>query len=413
MTNKTIVDIAVLAEDLNEPYKIDEEIHIFDLIPKTPVLSVQNFIRLFYSNGLNNKFCINNNNGALTGTKQTGFIYSSCCTNELKSEPLINYISFKCQSLMREDDDYDDSLKFNLKDTIFSAYSDSETGLGCNPCFWTACSRIELTDQLLKLCFLYNICNVCCSLTFIEALESIVSDNNINLFENSIVKFRVSVVFTNDNECIKDVVVRFNYFVDLDTGKGIIPDHLMVKLANNPCKQIKNCKVPRGHINQLNFIYSEYYNKNNLVGLSDHWDLKCGYYCSKQICILKKMLVCKDTKNMEHNIVFRIRIKVLENYYHCFNKNGYVDQNKLCVEILCPTPDCFEIGDTINLAIYDEDNAGKLDTNGVVVKSEYKNKDCLLPISVNTIFKKLCGDPYFSFDDIICNPLLLTVCKIC
>lgn len=414
MTNKTIVDIAVLAQDLNQPYKIDEEIPIFDLIPKTPVLSVENFIRLFYSNGINNKFCVNSNNGALTGTKQTGFFYSPCCINELTSEPLINYISFKDQSVMREDDDYDDSLKFNLKDSIFSAYSDPETGLGCSPAFWTACSRIELTEQLLKLCFLYNICNVCCSLTFIEALESIVSDNTLNLFENSIVKFRVSVVFTNDNEYIKDVVVRFNYFVDLDTGKGIIPDNLMSKLANNPCEQLKYCKVPQGHIKQINFVYSHYYNKNNLVGLSDikNWTLeRDGYYYSRNILILKKMLVGKNTDNISNNTVFKIRIKVLQNYYHFFNENGYVDQNKLCVEILSSTPNFFEIGDTINLAVYDEDNAGE-SINGIVVNS-YNNEDCLLPVSVNTIFKKLTDCPYFSFDDLKCNPLLLTVCKIC
>ena len=395
-----MVDIAVLAQDLNEPYKMDDEIPIFDLIPKTPVLSVVNFTRLFYTNGIYNKFSVNSNAAGLTGTKQTGIFFSCTKSNKLKSEPLINYISFKCQSIMRNDDDYDDSLKFNLKDSIFSAYADNETGLGCNPCFWTANSRIELTEQLLKICFLYNISNVCCSLTFIEALECIISDNNLNLFENSIVKFRVCVVFTNDNEYIKDVVVRFNYFVDMDTGKGIIPDSLMSKLSNNnPCEKLKNFpQVPIGNIRQLNFIYNHYYNKNDLVGLSDveNWTLHVdGYFYSTPIKILKNMLIDKNTNNITNDIVFMIRLKVLKVYYEFFNINGYVDQNKLSVEILSLTPNFFEIGDTINLSADNDDNS-----------------EDSVPIAINTIFKKLTEDSNFTFDDVISNPLLLTVSKI-
>ena len=416
MTNKTIVDIAVLAQDLNQPYKMDDDVPIFDLLPKTPVLTVENFLRLFYSNGINNKFCVNNNNGALTGTKQTGYLYSPSCINELVSEPLINYISFKKQCVMREDDDYDNSLKFNLKDSIFSSYAAPDTGLGVSPYFWTPSSRIELTEQLLKMCYLYNVCNVCCSLTFIEALESIISDNTLNLFENSVVKFRVSVVFTNDNEYIKDVIVRFNYFVDLDTGREIIPPPMLLQLRNNPCEKMKYCEVPRGHIKQLNFIYSQYYNKNKLVALSDikNWvSQNDGYYYSKQINVLKSMIVDKNLDHLEENVVFKIRIRVLQNYYHFYNKNGYVDQNKLCVEILSSTPNFFEIGDTINLSAYDKDNVGEIIDGTVINSYDDKGK---YPVSVNVIFKKLCGEEknnFFSYDEVICEPLLLTVCKIC
>lgn len=411
MTNKTIIDIAVLSQDLNQPYKIDDEIPIYDLLPKTPVLSVENFLRLFYSNGINNKFCVNNNNGALTGTKQTGYLYSSSCINELVSEPLINYINFKKQCVMREDDNYDDSLKFNLKDSIFSSYASHESGLGVSPYFWTPCSRIELTDQLLKICYLYSICNVCCSLTFIEALESIISDNTLNMFESSIVKFRVSVVFTNDNEHIKDVIVRFNYFVDLDTGQELIPNSLLSQLNNNP--SVNYYETPKGSIKQLNFIYSHYYNKNNLVALSDieNWTLnEDGYYYSSELNILKSMLVNKKTDDLENNVVFKIRIKVENTYYELYSNNGYVDQKKLSVEILSSTPKCFEIGDTINLAVCDKDNSGEV-INGKIINS-YEDKE-LIPVSVNTIFKKLSDNKYFSFHEIKCEPLLLTVCKIC
>lgn len=412
MTNKTIVDIAVLSQDLNQPYKIDDEIPIYDLLPKTPVLSVQNFLRLFYSNGINNKFCINNNKGSLIGTKQTGYNYSPCCTNELVSEPLINYICFKSQSIMREDDNYDDSLKFNLKDSIFSSYASHESGLGVSPYCWTPCSRIELTDQLLKICYLYSICNVCCSLTFIEALESIISDNTLNMFESSIVKFRVSVVFTNDNEHIKDVIVRFNYFVDLDTGQELIPKSLLNQLNNNP--SVNYCETPKGSIKELKFIYSHYYNKNNLVALSDieNWTLNNdGYYYSSELNILKSMLVNKKTDDLENNVVFKIRIKVENTYYELYSNNGYVDQKKLSVEILSSsTPNCFEIGDTINLAVCDKDNSGEV-INGKIINS-YEDKE-LIPVSVNIIFKKLSDNKYFSFHEIKCQPLLLTVCKIC
>jgi len=426
MTNKAIVDIAVLAQDLNQPYKIDDDVPIYDLLSKTPVLSVENFLRLFYSNGINNNFCVNNNKGALTGTKQTGYSYSSSCHNKLISEKLIDYISFKDQSVMRDcEDEYDDSLKFNLKDSIFSSYSSPESGLGVCPNFWTPCSRIELTEQLLKICYLFSICNVCCSLTFTQALESIISENTLNLFENSIVKFRVSVVFTNDNEFIKDVIVRFNYLVDLDTGRELIPKNLLNKLINNPCDATLTSTYAKGCIKSLRFLYSDFYNKNNNIALSDidNWEFESDHYYSRPINILKKMIVPSDKfcnnickkeldEDSENNILFKIRIKVSPKYYECFNKIGYVDQTKLCIELLTNTDITYCIGDTINLAVYDKDNIGEC-VDGQIIDSIDSNEN-VYPVSINKIFKyKTPCKSFITFEDIKCNPLLLTVCKIC
>ena len=44
MANKNIIDIAVLSQEINQPYKIDDNIPVFDLLHKTPVLSVENFL---------------------------------------------------------------------------------------------------------------------------------------------------------------------------------------------------------------------------------------------------------------------------------------------------------------------------------------------------------------------------------
>lgn len=414
MTNNNIIDIAVLAQEINEPYKIDENVPIFELVAKTPVLSVENFIRLFYNNGINNKFCINSNKGALLGTKQTGYDYSIKCNKQkLVSEPLLNYISFKNQFLTRDDCDYGDILPFNLKDSIFSSYSSSDTGIGVSPYCWTTCSRIELTEQLLKMCYLFNICNVCCSLTFIEALESIMSDESFNIYENSILTFRVSIVFTNDNEHIKDVVVRFNYFVDMDTGRGIIPNSIYCKLEYNIC-DINTC-VPKGHIQKLNFIYSENYFKNINIKLSDenNWTRHECKYISNPIIITNSMMTVSRgeicNRDEETKKIFTIRIHIDEYYYHHFKRHGYIDQTKLCVVIESSTPNTFCIGDTINLANNDSINRGKIIDGRVQYKTD---EECIFPVAVNIIFKKE-DCKFFTFGDVQCKPLLLTVCKIC
>ena len=416
MTNKNIIDIAVLAQEINKPYKIDENIPIFELVAKTPILSVENFIRLFYNNGISNKFCVNSNKGSLIGTKQTGYLFSNS-NNKLVSESLINYISFKNQSMTRDGCDYGDSLPFNLKDAIFSSYSSPDTGIGVSPYCWTACSRIELTDQLLKICYLFNICNVCCSLTFIEALESILSDNSFNLYDNSILTFRVSVVFTNDNEHIKDVIVRFNYVVDMDTGRGIIPNDIYKKFEFNVCDE--NYCVPKGNIKKLNFIYNDYYFKNRNIKLSDetNWTEQNEYYISRQIKITNNMKTLSKNElslnNQVLNEIFKIRILIKKHHYHRFKNYGYIDQTKLCVEIESSTPHHFCIGDTINLANNDSINRGNI-INGVI---EYMcnfpdSVEYIFPVAINILFKKSECE-FFTFGDIQCNPLLLTVCKIC
>ena len=414
MINKNIIDIAVLAQEINEPYKIDENVPIFELVPKTPVLSVENFIRLFYNNGISNKFCINNNKGSLMGTKQTGYDYSlNCKKQKLVSDSLLNYISFKNQFLTRNDCDYGDTLPFNLKDAIFSSYSSPDTGIGVSPYCWTTCSRIELTEQLLKICYLFNICNVCCSLTFIEALESLLCDGSFNMYENSILTFRVSVVFTNDNEHIKDVVVRFNYFVDMDTGRGILPNSIYSKLEYNICDI--NTSVPKGHIKKLNFIYSDYYFKNNNIKLSDekNWHKHHNKYISRAIIITNNMRTVSRgeicNREEETKEIFTIRIHIDEHYYHHFQRHGYIDQTKLCVIIENSTSNNFCIGDTINVANNDSINRGKI-INGCV---EYiTDIECIFPVAINILFKKMdCN--FFTFGDVQCKPLLLTVCKIC
>ena len=402
MANKNIIDIAVLSQEINQPYKIDDNIPVFDLLHKTPVLSVENFLRLFYTNGLSNNFCVNNNKGALTGTKQSGFYYSMTCKNKVVSEPLINYISFKEQHVMRDEcGDYDDSIEFNLKDSIFSAYSSPDTGIGVSPYCWTTCSRIELTEQLLKLSYIYNVCNVCCSLTFLDALESIISDKTINLVENSVVTFRVSVVFTNDNEYIKDVIVRFNYFVDLDTGREIIPCDIFKRLNHIPCFQIDCNNTPKGHIRQLNFIYSTFFNKNEIIGLRSHWTFNsdtCYYYSDEIVVINKMRILSKEKQHCEtsndNHVLFKMRIKVFKDYYEFFRDYGFVDQTKLCIELTTSTDTDYCIGDTINFSINDN--------------------HCDYPEAINKIFEKRIGcQKDLSTEEVICNPLILTVCKIC
>ena len=412
MTNKSVIDIAVLSEEINEPYKLDEKVPVFDLVPKTPVLSVNNFIRLFYINGISNRFCINNNQGALMGTRQTGNSFSS----ELMSEPLINYINFKNQHLKQNDSEYESSVKFNLKDSIFDSYSSHESGIGVIPSCWTACSRIELTEQLLKICYLYDICNVCCSLTFIEALENIISDNNVDVTYNSIVTFRVSVVFTNDNEDIKDVIVRFNYLVDIETGRDCIPSSIYNKLIRDICDLDKNCDecVVKGKICDLRFMDNSYLNNNQFVEIAyENWELEsngCYYKLITDIPISNKMRIfshseaqCYKTEK-QNCILFYINIRIQRDIFLFYkNNNGCIDSCNLCVfitEIINDLCD-YSIGGTFNLSEYDK-----------IFNCYPEPEDCCLyPNTVNKIYHKQ-NQGLIKYEDMDCNPLILSICKI-
>lgn len=428
MVNKNIIDIAVLSQEINEPYKQDDKVPIYDLVPKMPVLDVKNFIRLFYKNGISNNFCVNNDYHSLLGTKQTGsaLVNNSHCKYELVSEPLINYISFKNQNLMRNDSFTDYSLDFNLINSIFSSYSDPETGIGVDPSCWTACSRIELVEQLLKICHLYDICNVCCSLTFLEALENIINDNNENILEDSIIKFRISVVFTNDNENIKDVIVRFNYLVDLESGNDCIPTSIYNKIIRNICDLNNNCieeTCCKGHIYKLKFLDNKFLFGNNAIKLTEasKWSFFKGNMYSITIHISNDMRIfskqkteCYETKIKQNCILFSIRVIIPIKYFILFEKNGFIDSSKLCVELVSNTACDYSVGDTFNLGQLDPlYNIGVKSDKGVLPICKCpEDNTCIFPLAINILFNKIDGK-LITFEDIDCEPLILSVCKIC
>ena len=145
----------------------------------------------------------------------------------------------------------------------------------------------------------------------------------------------------------------------------------------------------------------------------DNWHKHHNKYISRQIIITNNMRTVSRgeicNREEETKEIFTIRIHIDEFYYHHFQRHGYIDQTKLCVVIESSTPNNFCIGDTINLANNDSINRGKI-KNGQV---HYENDvECMFPVAVNILFKKM-DCKFFTFGDVQCNPLLLTVCKIC
>ena len=213
------VDIAVLCNDIARPAVLDDSVTVIDLAPICPPLSISNFMKMFYKNGPAAKFSMLNDTDVLSATSQIGDgTYSSLAQHNyavsetgLVAIPLNDYVSFSCQTL---EDAGGNNSAFNLKNAILGAYSSNKSGVGVDSNCWAPCSLMAIQTQMNKLKHLYDICNVECSRTFYEAMQEISS-----LFDgdggSSIVNTRVSVVFTNQNPVVQDVIVRFNFQVEL------------------------------------------------------------------------------------------------------------------------------------------------------------------------------------------------------
>lgn len=85
------------------------------------------------------------------------------------------------------------------------------------------CSLMEITKQLTSYNSLTDFCQVSCSLSWVQMIEALfnkIPDNKKGLEDNllSSHNFRLSVRFHNANKAVKDVVVHFNYIVDLKDG---------------------------------------------------------------------------------------------------------------------------------------------------------------------------------------------------
>jgi hypothetical protein len=213
------VDIAVLCNDISRPVVLDDSVTVIDLAPICPPLSISNFMKMFYKNGPAAKFSMLNDTDTLSATSQIGDgTYSSFAQNNyavsetgLVAIPLNDYVSFSGQTLEGAGGN---NSAFNLKKAILGAYSSNESGVGVDSNCWAPCSLMAIQTQMNKLKHLYDICNVECSRTFYEAMQEISS-----LFDgdggSSVVNTRVSVVFTNQNPVVQDVIVRFNFQVEL------------------------------------------------------------------------------------------------------------------------------------------------------------------------------------------------------
>ena len=213
------VDIAVLCNDIARPAVLDDSVTVIDLAPICPPLSISNFMKMFYKNGPAAKFSMLNDTDVLSATSQIGDgTYSSLAQHNyavsetgLVAIPLNDYVSFSCQTLEGAGGN---NSAFNLKNAILGAYSSNKSGVGVDSNCWAPCSLMAIQTQMNKLKHLYDICNVECSRTFYEAMQEISS-----LFDgdggSSIVNTRVSVVFTNQNPVVHDVIVRFNFQVEL------------------------------------------------------------------------------------------------------------------------------------------------------------------------------------------------------
>ena len=213
------VDIAVLCNDIARPVVLDDSVTVIDLAPICPPLSISNFMKMFYKNGPAAKFSMLNDTDALSATSQIGDgTYSSLAQKNyavsetgLVAIPLNDYVSFSGQTL---EGTGGNNSAFDLKKAILGAYSSNESGVGVDSNCWAPCSLIAICDQMNKLKHLYDICNVECSRSFYEAMQEVSS-----LFGSdggsSVVNTRVSVVFTNQNPVVQDVIVRFNFLVEL------------------------------------------------------------------------------------------------------------------------------------------------------------------------------------------------------
>ena len=219
-TDRT-VDIAVLCTELSRPAALDASITVVDLAPKCPALSISNFMKMFYKNGPASKFSMNNDIDALKVTRQLGDGQYSSLTQSgagfdaaetgLVAIPLADYVSFDGQSIVT-DDGYNSA--FNLKKSIMNAYSSNVGGVGVDVNCWAPCSLIEIGTQLNGLKYLSDICNVECSRTFYEAMQEISANFNGDAGSN-LINTRVSVVFCNQHPAVADVIVRFNFVVEL------------------------------------------------------------------------------------------------------------------------------------------------------------------------------------------------------
>ena len=215
------VDIAVLCNELHRPVVLDDSITVIDLAAKCPPLSISNFMKMFYKNGPGSKFAMLSDAAALQASSQIGDgTYSTMAQANTLFEtaqtgtvaiPLINYVAFSNQSIVSSSGD---KSAFNLKNAIMGAYSSNNGGVGVDSSCWAPCSLMAIQNQLNKLKHLFDICNVECSRTFYEAMQEI-SSNFDGDGGSTVINTRVSVVFTNQNPVVADVIVRFNLLVEL------------------------------------------------------------------------------------------------------------------------------------------------------------------------------------------------------
>ena len=220
LTDRT-VDIAVLCTELSRPVPLDPSITVVDLAAKCPPLSISNFMKMFYKNGPANKFSMNNDIDSLKLTRQIGDgqyaalaqmgVNYEVAQTGLVAIPLSDYVSFDGQSVVTETGVMS---AFNIKEAILSAYSGSTGGVGVDSNCWAPCSLIEIGTQLNGLKYLFDICHVECSRSFYEAMQEI-SSNFAGDGGSNLINTRVSVVFTNQHPAVADVIVRYNFIVEL------------------------------------------------------------------------------------------------------------------------------------------------------------------------------------------------------
>jgi hypothetical protein len=182
------VDVAALGHMLNE-VELKENAHIIEL--DDIVVSAFIFRHMFYS--------FDSEHFNLDG---------DICRSKEKVD-LIPHISFEERT--------SNGANFNLMQTILA---NMEKDLGVSRECFDLCCRLELEKELSSIRTLcdINVCSVLCALTWSEILNVLkskgASSTGLDSFGNPVQHIlKISIVFKNPNQDIKDTIVKFRYLV--------------------------------------------------------------------------------------------------------------------------------------------------------------------------------------------------------
>ena len=131
------------------------------------------------------------------------------------------------------------STPFKLVKAITRFYGDD---LGVELNCMDPCTTTEITSQITGYQSLMDFCEVNCHLSYTQLFE--VLYNKLDKLDNLLKKhnFRLSARFHNSNKDIKDVVVVFNYTVDLSCFNGSEPEFIEIMNIINKVNNTTNTK---------------------------------------------------------------------------------------------------------------------------------------------------------------------------